>query len=95
MRALLNTKTKKLIMLEPGQDVREILATLPENEKWKYVCEERELVEMELEDTDTGLYERQRRAEIDGADEDRLTISQRPIKRQSKISGLGQKVRRE
>lgn len=91
MRMLKNLKTKELIVLEPGQDFERILAILPDPGDWKYVCEERTLVETELQDSDTGLAERQRRAEIDEADEKRLTMDQRPIKRSSKTPGLYKK----
>lgn len=91
MRALKNLKTKECIVLEPGQNYERILAILPNPEDWRYVCEERTLVETELQDSDTGLAERQRRAEIDEADEKRLTMDQQPIKRSPKTPGLGKK----
>lgn len=91
MRALKNLKTKELIVLEPGQDCEKILAILPDRENWQYVCEERELVDMELEDSDTGLAERQKRAEIDEADEKRLTMDQRAVKQRPSTPGLGKK----
>lgn len=91
MRVLKNLKTKELIVLEPGQDYREILDGLPDPGDWEYVCEERTLLETELQDSDTGLTERQRRAEVDAADEKRLTMDQRPIKRSPKTPGLYKK----
>jgi len=91
MRALINNKTKETIELKPGQDYERILAILPDPENWKYVCEERTLVEMELQDSDTGLAERNRRAELAEREEQRGTMYQRPVKQRPKTPGLGPK----
>lgn len=91
MRALINNKTKETIELKPGQDYERILAILPDPENWKYVCEERTLVEMELQDSDTGLAERQKRAELAERERKRLFKDQQVSKKAPKTPGLGPK----
>jgi len=91
MRTLENKKTKEVLELRPGQDYEKILAILPDPENWKYVCKERTLVETELQDSDTGIAERQKRAELAEREEKRLFKDQQVVKKPPKTPGLVKK----
>ena len=88
MRALRNKKTKEILELKPGQDWQRILAILPDPENWEYVCEERTFVDMTLQDSDTGIAERQRRQEYGEKEEQRLFKGQQTIKKSPKTPGI-------